>query len=140
MRRDQTLRNAMVWVPGGRIFTKAAAAMCREIFCSRRLPFPWLCSGNVIPCSFMMQGGFPLWIAIAYGKVQLLPKPMGPSCWQQRGPVLTRGCFLFLLCQVYGVSHRDCWKLPFSCGQKALAADLLPSEGQVISGPVNSCL
>ena len=70
VRRDQALRNAMVWVPGGKIFTKAAAAMCREIFCSRRLPFPWLCSGNVIPCSFMMQGGFPLWIAIAYGKAQ----------------------------------------------------------------------
>lgn len=57
----------------------------REIFCGRRLPFPWLCSGNVIPCSFMMQRGFPLWIAIAYAKAQY------SSCQNPRDLVGNRG-------------------------------------------------
>ena len=61
---------ALVQVSGSKIFTEAAAAMCREIVCSGRLPFLWLCSENVIPCSFTIQGGFPVWIAIAYGNAQ----------------------------------------------------------------------
>lgn len=128
----------MVWVPGGEIFSEAAAAMCREIFCSRRLPFPWLRSGKVIPCSFMMQGGFPLWIATVMERLSAAPA-------KTHRPFLStaeRTCAHAWLLSLSLVSGLWCLtpeplKTAFFLWAESTGCRPAVSEGREMSGPVN---